>query len=115
MFRTAMENAAVLEMDTSVRRGPATVKARRLFSDPAAAYPYKHLKYGLEEARMMKSDWVYRRGDLYLAKVEAKGDIPQAPADAAQTETTQVDAEMLLKLLQKPELAALLKALAKSL
>ena len=62
-----MENAAVLEMDTSVRRGPATVKARRLFSDPAAAYPYKHLKYGLEEARMMKSDWVYRRGDLYLA------------------------------------------------
>ena len=42
------------------------------------------------------------------------------PANAAQTETTQVettqaDAEMLLKLLQKPELAALLKTLAKSL
>ena len=64
---------------------------------------------------MMKSDWVYRRGDLYLGKAEAKGDIPQAPADAAQTETTQADAEMLLKLLQKPELAALLKTLAKSL
>lgn len=40
---------------------------------------------------------------------------PQAPADAVQTETTQSDAELLLKLLQKPELAALLKTLAKSL
>ena len=49
------------------------------------------------------------------ARAEAKDDIPQLPADAAQTETTQADAEMLLKLLQKPELAALLKTLAKSL
>ena len=44
------------------------------------------------------------------AKAEAKDNIPQAPVDAAQT-----DAEMLLKLLQKPELAALLKTLANSL
>ena len=49
------------------------------------------------------------------AMVEAMGDIPHAPADAAQTETTQADAEILLKLLQKPELAALLKTLANSL
>ena len=35
--------------------------------------------------------------------------------DTIQTETTQSDAELLLKLLQKPELAALLKTLAKSL
>ena len=49
------------------------------------------------------------------ARAEVKDDITQAPADAAQTETTQADAEMLLKLLQKPELAALLKTLAKSL
>ena len=49
------------------------------------------------------------------ARAETMGDIPHAPADAAQTETTQADAEMLLKLLQKPELAALLKTLAKSL
>ena len=51
------------------------------------------------------------------AKTEAKEEAPQAPDDAAQTETAQTetaqtDAEMLLKLLQKPELAALLKTLA---
>ena len=40
---------------------------------------------------------------------------PQAPADAVQTKTAQSDAEMLLKLLQKPELATLLKSLAQSL
>ena len=49
------------------------------------------------------------------AKAEAKDDIPQASADVAQIETTQRDVELLLKLLQKPELAALLKTLAKSL
>ena len=49
------------------------------------------------------------------AKAEAKEDVPQDQADAEQTETTQTDAEMLLKLLQKPELAVLLKTLAKSL
>ena len=51
------------------------------------------------------------------ARASAMGDIPQptADADAMQTETTQADAEMLLKLLQKPELAALLKTLTKSL
>ena len=50
-------------------------------------------------------------------RAEAMGDIPHAPADAdaMQTETTQADAEILLKLLQKPELAALLKTLANSL
>ena len=45
---------------------------------------------------------------------EARDEAPQAPADAAQTETMQGDAEML-QLLQKLELAALLKTLAKSL
>lgn len=49
------------------------------------------------------------------AKAEAKEDVPQDQADAEQTETTQTDAEMLLKPLQKPELAVLLKTLAKSL
>ena len=48
------------------------------------------------------------------AKAEARDEAPQAPADAAQTETMQGDAEML-QLLQKLELAALLKTLAKSL
>ena len=49
------------------------------------------------------------------AKAEAKEDGPQDQADAEQTETTQTDAEMLLKPLQKSELAVLLKTLAKSL
>ena len=48
-------------------------------------------------------------------KPEPTETAPQVPVDTIQTETTQSDAEMLLKLLRKPELAALLKTLAKSL
>ena len=60
-------------------------------------------------------DAFYSGAGKDTTKPEPTETAPQTPADAMQPETTQSDAELLLKLLQKPELAALLKTLAKSL
>ena len=53
--------------------------------------------------------------DCICLRITYKQQLNGGDVKAAQIETTQSDAEMLLKLLQKPELAALLKTLAKSL
>ena len=85
---------------------------------------------------MMKENWVYRRGDIYCADLDPvvgseQGGIRPviviqndtgnrySPTLIVATVTTKIrkkeNKELLLKLLQNPEMAALLKSLAKTL